>query len=451
MNEVTRISSAPSEGDEIRPDFIPADRYSDERSRLEKERLWPRIWHVVCRQEEIPEVGDYVLYEIYDESIAVVRTAEDQIKAFYNVCQHRGRRLLEQPRGRIRSFFCKFHGWKYDLQGRITHIHRPEAWDDCSGFKNADLNLKEPRADVWGGWVWVNMDPEAPSLAEWLGEIPQIMAPFDLEGLRIAWHKTIVAPVNWKVVIEAFNEGYHSGATHSYWMDYYPMRAPGAVHGRHGMYFTQFGTLPKAKKDDGVWSQIETMQDMIYYQSKELHQTLFAMVTDPVMRAITRLRDETPPDMPAEQVFETLWALQREELEKTGAKWPEKLTLADVARAGTSWHVVPNTIFLPSVDGVLWYRMRPYGDDPKQCVFDIWGLQRYAPGQEPKVEHEVFHGFEAARGVNAFLEQDFDNMFSVDRGMRSRGWLGARTNPAEEILIVNLHRVIDEFLARPPR
>jgi phenylpropionate dioxygenase-like ring-hydroxylating dioxygenase large terminal subunit len=298
--------------------------------------------------------------------------------------------------------------------------------------------------------VWVNMDPEAPPLAEWLGDVCEIIEPFEFESLRIAWHKTIIAPVNWKVVVEAFNEGYHSGATHSYWMDYDPMRAPGALHGRHGMYFTNFPVFPKAKKDNGVWSQIETMQEMIYYQSKELHETLFAMVTDPAMRAITRLRDETPPDMPPEQLFETLWNLQREELEKTGAKWPENLTLAASARAGTSWHIVPNTIFLPAPDGVLWYRMRPYGDDPKTCIFDIWGLQRYPAGQEPTVEDEVYQGFEAARGVNPFLEQDFDNMVAVDRGMRSRGWDGARTNPAEEILVVNLHRMIDEFLAKPP-
>jgi len=198
------------------------------------------------------------------------------------------------------------------------------------------------------------------------------------------------------------------------------------------MYFTNFQGLPRVKREDGVWTASRTLQEMLYYQSKEIHDTLFALVSPPTMRAITRLRDETPPDMPAEQLFARLWELQKEELESTGAAWPAKLKLEHVAAAGTSWHIFPNTIVLPAPDGVLWYRMRPYGDDPHRCIFDIWGLQRYAPGKEPRVQTHVTEGFEAFRGRNPFLEQDFDNMYAVDRGMSSRGWIGARTNPSEE-------------------
>jgi hypothetical protein len=231
-------------------------------------------------------------------------------------------------------------------------------------------------------------------------------------------------------------------------IDYYPMRAPAEVHGRHAMYFTNFSGLPKIKREDGVWSPSQTLQEMLYYQLKELADTLFALAPPPLMRAVVRLRDETPPDMPPEQLFQKLWDLQREETEATGAKWPANLELKHQAIAGTSWHIFPNTIVLPAADGVLWYRLRPHPEDERRCVFDIWALQRYAPGQEPAVEAHVSDGFETFRGRNPFLEQDFDNMLAVDRGMHSRGWAGARTNPAEEATITHFHRMLDSYLEK---
>jgi phenylpropionate dioxygenase-like ring-hydroxylating dioxygenase large terminal subunit len=452
VSAIGKLEQVEAEGEAIRPDFIPADRYvAADLTQREKQRLWPRIWHIVCREEEISAVGDFVTYEIFEESIIVVRTSPEQVKALYNVCQHRGRRLIDQPSGQTRGFFCKFHGWKYHLDGSIAHVHRRQEWAKCAGFKDEKLGLKEVRLERWGGWVWVNMDRDAPTLAEWLGEeLTNILEPFEFHTLRRAWHEVIIAPVNWKVVIEAFNEAYHSGATHNHWIDYNIMRGPAEVHGRHAMYFTNFHGLPNVKREDGVWSASKSLQDLLYYQSKEIHETLFALVPDPMMKAVTRLRDETPADMPPERILARLWDLHREEIEATGAKWPARLRLEDVARAGTSWHIFPNTIVLPAVDGVLWYRIRPYGDDPQRCIFDIWGLQRYAPGHEPKIEQHVSDGFAAFRGRNPFLEQDFDNMIAVDRGMHSRGWSGARTNPAEETTITHFHRMIDEFLSRPP-
>lgn len=432
----------------IHADFIPADRYADSLAVLERDRLWPRIWHIVCRAEELPRQGDFLTYEIGDESIIIARVSASEIKAFYNACQHRGRQLVDRPKGHLAGFYCRFHGWSYRLDGSVAQVNREQEWADCPRFHAADLGLKSPRIGQWAGWVWIAMDDDAPSLEEWLGEpLMRIMGPFDLQDLRIAWHERIHAPVNWKVVIEAFNEGYHSGATHNQRIDYNVMHSPGVIHGRHGMYFTTFNGLPKLKREDGTWSTATSIQDMLYYQSKELNETLFALAPDTAMRAMARLREETGPEMAPEAIFAALWRLQREEIEATGARWPERLTPEHVAEAGTSWHLFPNTIFLPVPDGVLWYRMLPDGGDPRRCVFDIWGLGRFAPGREPLVETRVSLGFEEARGRNPFLEQDFDNMVAVDRGMRSRGWIGARTNPAEENLIVNFHRQLDLYLA----
>ncbi len=449
-SNVKKSDIIPSIEGDIRPDFIPANRYTaSDIPTLEHDTLWPRIWHIACREEEIPKVGDYVTYEIFNESIIIVRTSKTEVKALYTVCAHRGRRLVDPGSGHVTNFFCRFHGWKYDLEGKNTHVFHPEAWEGCPEFTEENLSLKSPKLDTWGGWIWVNMDENAEPLADWLGkEFLDTMEPFDIPSMRRAWYKTIIAPVNWKVVIEAFIEGYHSGATHSSWMDYYQMRANGAVHGNHAMYFTVFEDLPKAKKENGRWSKIKSTRDLIYYQCKELHETLFAMVTDPIMKAATRLRDECPATMDDVELYQRFFEIQREEIEATGAKWPKKLNLEAVGKAGTSWHLFPNTIFLPGADGILWYRVRPHHSDPDQCVFDIWSLQRYAPGKEPKIKQVVANGWKEAAKVNAFLAQDFANMSAVNEGMKSRGWVGARLNPAEEITIRHFHEMLDKYFKK---
>jgi phenylpropionate dioxygenase-like ring-hydroxylating dioxygenase large terminal subunit len=450
MNEFSKLPLAGLEG-EIRDDFIPANRYtSPDIFELEKQRLWPRIWHIACREEELPHVGSYVTYEILDESIIIVRTQPDEIRAYYNVCQHRGRRLVNPGRGLTRGFVCGFHGWKWNLEGENIHVFHEEEWKDCPKFNREAIRLKQPLIDTFAGWVWLNMDPDARPLREWLGPVVGMLEPFQYQDLRRRWYETIIAPVNWKVVMEAFHEGYHSGATHNSAVDYFAMRSPTRSFGIHAGFSTEFLEMPKMKREDGKWTPAASLADMLYYQSKELHETLFAQVSTPVMKALERLRDEFPIGSDESMLFPRFMALQQEEIEATGAKWPETLTMEAMFAAGISIHIFPNTIVLPTADAVLWYRMRPHAERSDWCVFDIWSLDRFAPGQEPGVEQHVSNGFEEARGRNPFLEQDFNNMRSVELGMRSRGWSGARTNPNEETTVTHFHRTLDRFYAMPP-
>ncbi|HEY3694387.1 aromatic ring-hydroxylating dioxygenase subunit alpha, partial [Phenylobacterium sp.] len=199
----------------IRDDFIPASNWtSPELLKLEKARMWPKVWQVACRLEEIPKVGNFVNYRIFDDSILVTRTAEDRIQAFYNACQHRGRKLREEERGQAGQWYCRFHGWRYDLGGSIAYVHDRDDWDNCP-LKDEELGLKEVKVATWAGWVWINQDPNSVSLEEYLGEVKTLIDPFEFETARMAWYETIIAPVNWKVVCEAFNEAYHASATHT--------------------------------------------------------------------------------------------------------------------------------------------------------------------------------------------------------------------------------------------
>ena len=114
-------------GDLSEPLTFSVEPYiSEEYARAETDRLWPKVWQHAGRVEEIPNVGDFLTYDIGDDSIVVVRTAPDTIKAYHNVCSHRGRRLLDAPpgghstHGNRNLFVCGFHGWRYDLNGKCT-------------------------------------------------------------------------------------------------------------------------------------------------------------------------------------------------------------------------------------------------------------------------------------------------------------------------------------------
>jgi hypothetical protein len=281
-----------------------------------------------------------------------------------------------------------------------------------------------------------------------------VLDPFEWETGRMAWHETILAPVNWKVVAEAFNESYHAWATHvSGWRNT-GGTSRGVAHGRHGMFFPEPDAEQRAGKrkvmeyfepSTGEWRSAAKPSEAIWAHHRHIYTTLFAMTHEPLMTAAERLKEEAGPDFPPEQLAGRLMELHKEELARRGVAWPKNLTLEALARAGTDWHIFPNSIVLPTADSALWYRIRPNGDDPDTCIFDIWSIGRYAPGEEPKVEHGFTVGFDAFRGKNPFLEEDFSNMEAVHQGMKSRGWAGARANPIQEAQIVNFHRVLQAY------
>jgi len=129
---------------------------------------------------------------------------------------------------------------------------------------------------------------------------------------------------------------------------------------------------------------------------------------------------------------------------KSGARYPEKLTPHHLR--AIEWMIFPNSSVLPTVEGAFWYRSRPNGDDPDSTIFDVWSLGRYAPGKEPRVKQEFYESPEAFKGHNPILEQDFSNMIAVHKGMRSRGWKGARPNPTQENNISNIHRGLHRYI-----
>ena len=439
-------AAAPNPVRPMRADYIPKSDYiSPEILALEKNRLFPRVWQIACRLEEIPNVGDFVTYDIFDDSILVIRTGPDEVKAHFNVCQHRGRQLKEGCGNTGELIQCRFHGWRWNLDGSLLRVKSPGNWQGCPDFDDASLALKSLRADTWAGWVWVNMDPDCEPLRDYLAPVPQFLDGFLLENLRFNWYRTIKLPCNWKTVLDAFNEGYHTEATHPQMSKFGLSEFPTRAFGKHGMFYATpedvaatDGPAEAAPAFDARKFQLDYVQ--------EINDTLGAMFTEKAVTAAQRMMQALPPEADFMQVGAAFLEKHREVTEEAGAVWPVNLTPREMVEAGLDWHIFPNTIVLPTVDGALWYRARPDGNDPNSCYYDVWSLGRYAPGQEPPLQRERYDTPEDFKGQCFFLEQDLTNLRLVQKGMRSRGFEALRTSPVQETTVSNFHKTLREYL-----
>jgi phenylpropionate dioxygenase-like ring-hydroxylating dioxygenase large terminal subunit len=194
--------------------IIPKERYvSRDFFDLEMERLWPRVWQIACREEEIPKVGDFLEYVIGDQSILVTRSAVDTIRAFYNTCPHRGTRLAAGvgnfATGEIR---CRYHAWRFELDG--TNKEVVDRFDFPPTMTDDDVCLHQIQVGRWGGFVFINMDPDCESLESFLGPIPSLLEHYRFEKMRFRSYRSVILPANWKSVLDAFNESYHVQGTH---------------------------------------------------------------------------------------------------------------------------------------------------------------------------------------------------------------------------------------------
>ena len=429
-------------------DFMIAKEvyFSPEIAKLEKQRLWPKVWQVVGRVEELPAVGSYLTYEILDESLVVIRTAADKLQAFHNVCQHRGRRLVE-GRGRTQQLACRFHGWRYNLDGSIHTVVERGDWQGCPHMSDADLSLKPVRLDTWQGWIFVNLDSKAAPLAQYLAPVPELIGPYEIETWRYRWHKAVVVQCNWKVALEAFNEFYHVTATHSQLQQYQDDISRCEVHGDHGM-MKYPADLNRMWGAPSVRSGIPVPKDiraLLVKGLREFEQTFKAIWSQRAILAGHRLLTEVPPDAPHEVALGKLMQFWKEAAIAEGAGWPS-ITPEQIDKAGYDWHVFPNFIFLVGLDGGIFYRIRPNGDDHESCIFDVWSLVRYVPGGEPEIEHEFYERWQNCDSLGLLLTQDFQNMEQVYRGMKSSAFSAARTNPLQESVLVNFHRALREYL-----
>jgi Rieske 2Fe-2S family protein len=191
---------------------LPGDLYTaPEIYEIEKEQIFRKEWLCVARVEELENPGDFKTLRIADDPIVVCRDRNGVLRAFYNVCRHRGTEVVSGG-GNRKSFQCPYHGWTYELSGRL--LGAPFT-DEVQGFDKAQFGLKPIRLETWGGFVFVNLDPAAISLDEHLGEFARHFGPYRPEECRLALKVPIEYDSNWKTVAENLVDIYHLATLHA--------------------------------------------------------------------------------------------------------------------------------------------------------------------------------------------------------------------------------------------
>lgn len=196
-----------------RAETLPARWYTEpEFLNQEAEKIFYKTWQPVGRVEDVMRVGDFFSCEVLDQPLVITRNNEGDLRAFYNVCPHRAA-VVAHGRGNRKSLQCKYHGWTYDLNGRL--LRAPE----FEGVKNWDADavcLRPVRVETWGPWVFVNLDPAAAPMAGVYGDIAGEIAAagFNLSAMRLVERRDYLIDCNWKVYVDNYLEGYHLPIAH---------------------------------------------------------------------------------------------------------------------------------------------------------------------------------------------------------------------------------------------
>ncbi|CAN5578031.1 aromatic ring-hydroxylating dioxygenase subunit alpha [soil metagenome] len=189
--------------------YISADYFGKE-----KATIFKKTWLHVGRVEEIPSAGDYFVKDLAacDTSVIVVRDKKGAIHAMHNVCSHRMNQIVYEPRGNTRKFSCKFHGWAYDLDGRLTGVPDEDQFFDLD---KSQLGLSRVSCEVWQGFIFINIDPNpALSLQEFMQPMYGSIEGYPFDKLTTGFSWSTVVNCNWKLALDAFQEAYHVAYVH---------------------------------------------------------------------------------------------------------------------------------------------------------------------------------------------------------------------------------------------
>jgi phenylpropionate dioxygenase-like ring-hydroxylating dioxygenase large terminal subunit len=445
MGEMGKIVDAADELAE--PVTIGPEAYiSEEFARAEQDKLWRKVWLQAGRVEDIPNAGDYITYDILTDSVIMLRGEDGAIRAFHNVCPHRGRRLIDTPPGKRnargtknKNIICGYHGWTYDLEGQNTFIEYKDDWQGCLTAERTGLG--KVNVDTWGGWLWINLDPDCIPLREYLEPAASMLDPFQLQNMRTRWRKWVIFECNWKVAMEAFCETYHVAGTHPEFMEFGQFRGWGRNQGLH----SNIGyDAPKGQEEDAAKLRLGAGEDP-RITTAEMQTFTWENANTNTTRTLVdvalRLKDELPAGTPAPEVSKYWLTTARAEDEARGVVWPV-VDPQHTAKSGTSWQIFPNQQVGHAVNNMLCYQARPYGSNPDMCYFEAAVYELYPEGEAPETEWE----YTEPNDWPPVLQQDFNNMAAVQQGMKNVGFRGAQPNPYMERSVASLHYNLSRFM-----
>jgi phenylpropionate dioxygenase-like ring-hydroxylating dioxygenase large terminal subunit len=200
---------------ELGTDPIPIEHcISPQYFERERENIFRRVWLNLGREEQIPQTGDYFVKEIEvcNTSVLVVRGRDNVIRAFHNMCSHRGNKIVRECTGSAGGFVCGFHGWTYDLIGKLVHVP-----DEAQffGFDRRDYGLTPVATDVWEGFIFINLNPQPQeTLKDFLAELGEGLAGYPFRKMDLVGAYRAEVKANWKITLDSFQEGYHVAFLH---------------------------------------------------------------------------------------------------------------------------------------------------------------------------------------------------------------------------------------------
>jgi carnitine monooxygenase subunit len=421
------------------PQRIPSKRYYDEAFyKLECEKIWPHVWQMACRVEQLPNVGDWIEYSNLGQSVIVVRTGEG-IRAYHNACRHRGVPLAEaggHGNCKAQGFICPFHGWRWNIEGKNTFVYGRHLFDERQ-LDEADLALRPCRHEEALGCVFINFDDDAPSFAETIGPVLGRLEKRLHADQRAEWWYATELPANWKVAMEAFMEGYHVMRTHPQLQKAVP-----------GLYNSMYG-----HDTGGIGDQVNpnwTKQQNVDAQIKNLEllsEGMAGMVHAKEVEIARQIPADILPDDPEQMIMHWFGAVQHaivETLKAKGENVPDLNALAVSDPVHAVEFLFPHYFLLPFFTSTSAYRIRPTG--PETCLFEIWSLTHFAPGEEPEPVMEPTILAYNSDQFPTIPRQDYSNIPIQQRGLHAKGFEFMRLSKSIEGMISNYNRILDGYL-----
>lgn len=430
--------------DDIAPDAyrmqIPTSRYiAPEFVAQERDSIWTKVWQVVGRVDELTNAGDWKQYQIFDQSYLVVRGKEGAIRGFVNACRHRGNVLCRDARGNAkRGFLCQYHLWSYDLDGRLKGMLR----EALAGPIDKDTHgLIEVSVDTFAGFVFLNPDPNAAPLADFIGsEVATMLAPYHLDEMVTVMDVTEAIDCNWKVVLDAFQEGYHINGIHPQLLrviNIDPATSRYRFFDQHSVSMAPFdvvGATPE-QQVDGIMDLPETFPSTVAVLPR--FQELVAEY---------RLDDGTLHFPDGVSARTLLQQATRDTLSDMGL---DVSGLNDAQMSDNhGWVLFPNFFMTIRAGEATIIMALPHPDgDPNRCIWRVASYMWLPDEMKAAFTAEPIVVAEAGSyKYFAALQQDYEQMPRQQIGLRNTA-LEHMALVKEEVVIAHFHSVVDRYLA----
>jgi phenylpropionate dioxygenase-like ring-hydroxylating dioxygenase large terminal subunit len=411
---------------------LPADVYlSADYHRRELDELWGRVWQIAGRVEDVTNPGDSFVYDIGDDSLVILRTQSGELRAYHNACLHRGTRLRDEA-GSLERIRCPFHGFTWSLDGELSDV--PCRWD-FPEIKNDAFRLPQALVDTWGGFVFVNLDPSAGSLGDYLEDLPRHFERWPLEDRFVAARVERRVACNWKIAIEAFIETFH-------------------VIGVHSANLPFFGD---ANSQYDVWPEQRHYNRMLNASGTPSPHLKGELSDQRVIDIAARFGMVEPGTRVPEgaSARTVMVEASRERLTKSLGFDSQDFSDAEVQDV-IQYSLFPNIVLFGGLGSPLFYRARPDGDDPNQCLFEVMlllpvppGAERPAPANRRFLEdHEKWSDVPELSYFGPVLDEDQAIMPRVQRGLRASRKPSLSLGVYQESRIRHFRRTLEEYVPR---